>query len=226
VSRAASKIRLLMLLRRLGITDVNVLRAVEMVPRELFVPAPFRDQAYENTALPIGHGQTISQPQVVGLMTQALAAGPKDKVLEIGTGSGYQAAILAKIARRVYTMERHRPLLQEAEARFAALRLHNVTARLADGLRGWPEAAPFERIIVTAGCIGYPPSDLVDQLAPGGIMVIPLGPDQRALKVVRLRRPLADGDGETGLQREELWPVRFVPLLPDIAPHPPQSGAG
>jgi protein-L-isoaspartate(D-aspartate) O-methyltransferase len=226
VSRAASKIRLLMLLRRLGITDVNVLRAVEMVPRELFVPAPFRDQAYENTALPIGHGQTISQPQVVGLMTQALAAGPKDKVLEIGTGSGYQAAILAKIARRVYTVERHRPLLQEAEARFSALRLHNVTARLADGLRGWPEAAPFERIIVTAGCIGYPPPDLVDQLAPGGIMIIPLGPDQRALKVVCLRRPLTDGDGETGLQREELWPVRFVPLLPDIARHPAQSEVG
>lgn len=211
---AARKIRLLMLLRRQGVTDVNVLRAIELIPRELFVPRPFRDQAYEDTALPIGHGQTISQPQVVGLMTQALELGDRHKVLEIGTGSGYQAAILSKIARRVYTMERHRPLAQEAEQRFAALRLHNITVRVGDGIKGWPEAAPFERILVTAGCIGNPPPDLVDQLSVGGIMVIPLGPDHRALNVVRIRRD------ETGLKREVLWPVRFVPLLPEVAPDP------
>lgn len=211
-SGAARKIRLLMLLRRQGVTDVNVLRAIELIPRELFVPRLFRDQAYEDTALPIGHGQTISQPQVVGLMTQALELTDRHKVLEIGTGSGYQAAILAKIARRVYTIERHRPLAQEAEQRFTALRLHNMTARVGDGIKGWPEAAPFERILVTAGCIGNPPHGLVEQLAVGGVMVIPLGPDHRALNVVRIRRD------EDGLKREVLWPVRFVPLLPDIAP--------
>ncbi|MFV3130067.1 protein-L-isoaspartate(D-aspartate) O-methyltransferase [Niveispirillum sp. KHB5.9] len=209
---AARKIRLLMLLRRQGVTDVNVLRAIELIPRELFVPRPFRDQAYEDTALPIGHGQTISQPQVVGLMTQALELTDRHKVLEIGTGSGYQAAILAKVARRVYTIERHRPLALEAEQRFTALRLHNMTARVGDGIKGWPEAAPFERILVTAGCIGNPPPELVEQLAVGGIMVIPLGPDHRALNVVRIRRDV------DGLKREVLWPVRFVPLLPDVAP--------
>lgn len=210
MTRAASKIRLLMLLRRQGVTDVEVLRAMETVPRDAFVPAPFRDQAYEDTALPIGHGQTISQPQVVGLMTQALEVGPKDKVLEIGTGSGYQAMVLAKLGRRVYTVERHRALAREAEQKFATLRQHNITVRVADGLRGWPEAAPFERIMVTAGGVGHPPPDLVDQLAVGGIMIMPLGPGHRELKVVRIRRTV------DGLEREELWPVRFVPLLPDI----------
>lgn len=212
MTRAASKIRLLMLLRRQGVTDVEVLRAMETVPRDAFVPAPFRDQAYEDTALPIGHGQTISQPQVVGLMTQALEVGPKDKVLEIGTGSGYQAMVLAKLGRRVYTVERHRALAREAEQKFATLRQHNITVRIADGLRGWPEAAPFERIMVTAGGVGHPPPDLVDQLAVGGIMIMPLGPGHRELKVVRIRRTV------DGLEREELWPVRFVPLLPDIVP--------
>ncbi|WP_029014420.1 protein-L-isoaspartate(D-aspartate) O-methyltransferase [Niveispirillum irakense] len=212
MTRAASKIRLLMLLRRQGVTDVEVLRAMETVPRDAFVPAPFRDQAYEDTALPIGHGQTISQPQVVGLMTQALEVGPKDKVLEIGTGSGYQAMVLAKLGRRVYTVERHRALAREAEQKFATLRQHNISVRVADGLRGWPEAAPFERIMVTAGGVGQPPPDLVDQLAVGGIMIMPLGPGHRELKVVRIRRTV------DGLEREELWPVRFVPLLPDIVP--------
>lgn len=212
MTRAASKIRLLMLLRRQGVTDVEVLRAMETVPRDAFVPAPFRDQAYEDTALPIGHGQTISQPQVVGLMTQALEVGPKDKVLEIGTGSGYQAMVLAKLGRRVYTVERYRALAREAEQKFATLRQHNISVRVADGLRGWPEAAPFERIMVTAGGVGHPPPDLVDQLAVGGIMIMPLGPGHRELKVVRIRRTV------DGLEREELWPVRFVPLLPDIVP--------
>ncbi|WP_119678300.1 protein-L-isoaspartate(D-aspartate) O-methyltransferase [Indioceanicola profundi] len=221
MSTAARKIRLLMLLRRNGVTDVQVLRAMELVPREAFVPATFRDQAYEDTALPIGHGQTISQPLVVGLMTQALELSDRMKVLEVGTGSGYQAAVLSKIVRRVYSVERHRPLFLEAEEKFKELRLHNITARLGDGMKGWPEAAPFERILVTAGGL-EPPAELVAQLAIGGIMVIPLGPDRREQKVVRLRRT------DDGLEREELWPVRFVPLLPDVAsdPVPPVEQAG
>ncbi|WP_114391582.1 protein-L-isoaspartate(D-aspartate) O-methyltransferase [Oleisolibacter albus] len=217
MSTAARKIRLLMLLRRNGVTDVGVLRAMELVPREIFVPATFHDQAYEDTALPIGHGQTISQPLVVGLMSQALELNDRLKVLEVGTGSGYQAAVLSKIVRRVYTVERHRPLLAEAEHRFRTLRLHNITARLADGMKGWPEAAPFERILVTAGGGSEPPPDLVGQLALGGIMVIPLGPDRREQKVVRFRKT------EDGLEREALWPVRFVPLLPDIAGEPART---
>lgn len=203
-----------MLLRRNGVSDTAVLRAIELIPREAFVPPTFHDQAYEDTALPIGHGQTISQPLVVGLMTQALELDDRMKVLEIGTGSGYQAAVLAKIVRRVYTIERHRPLLQEAERRFQTLRLHNITTRFGDGMRGWPEAAPFERILVTAGGGAEPPPELVAQLAPGGVMVIPLGNDRRDLRVVRLRRT------ETGLAREDLWPVRFVPLLPEVATDP------
>lgn len=212
MSTAARKIRLLMLLRRNGVADTAVLRALELVPREVFVPPTFHDQAYEDTALPIGHGQTISQPLVVALMTQALELDDRMKVLEIGTGSGYQAAVLSRIVRRVYTVERHRPLLLEAERRFQNLRMHNITARHGDGLRGWPEAAPFERILVTAGGGAEPPAELMAQLAPGGVMVIPLGADRRDLKVVRLRKT------DTGIVREGLWPVRFVPLLPDVAP--------
>ena len=210
MSSAARKIRLLMLLRRNGVNDTAVLRAMELVPREAFVPPTFHDQAYEDTALPIGHGQTISQPLVVGLMTQVLEVGDRHRVLEIGTGSGYQAAVLAKIVRRVYTIERHRPLLADAIRRFEQLRLHNVTTRYGDGTRGWPEAAPFERILVTAGGGAEPPKELLDQLAPGGIMVIPLGADRRDQRVVRIRRT------ETGIVREDLWPVRFVPLLPEL----------
>lgn len=218
MSTAARKIRLLMLLRRNGVADTAVLRALELIPREAFVPPTFRDQAYEDTALPIGHGQTISQPLVVALMTQALELDDRMKVLEIGTGSGYQAAVLSRIVRRVYTVERHRPLLREAEGRFQQLRLHNITARHGDGMRGWPEAAPFERILVTAGGGAEPPGDLVAQMAPGGVMVIPLGADRRELRVVRLRRT-ADG-----LTREALWPVRFVPLLPELAPEGAAEG--
>ncbi|TWB59610.1 protein-L-isoaspartate(D-aspartate) O-methyltransferase [Nitrospirillum viridazoti] len=220
MSSAARKIRLLMLLRRNGVNSTDVLRAMELIPREVFVPPTFHDQAYEDTALPIGHGQTISQPMVVGLMTQALQLSDRLKVLEIGTGSGYQAAVLAKIARRVYTIERHRPLLAEAEGRFQALRLHNITARHGDGMRGWPQAAPFERILVTAGGGMDPPPDLMDQLAVGGIMVIPLGADRRSLHVVRLRKT------ETGVEREQLWPVRFVPLLPAVPAEPGQAAPG
>ena len=207
-----------MSLRRSGVTDHRVLGAVERVPRETFVPPAFHDQAYEDIALPIGLGQTISQPLVVALMTQALQVGDRDKVLEVGTGSGYQAAVLARLCRRLYTIERHRALLQEAEARIAGLRIHNVTARLGDGMKGWPEQAPFHRIMVTAACAGErPPEALTDQLAVGGLLVIPMGDDRRHQRVVRFTRTV------DGVDAEDLWPVRFVPLLPDVPDDTPAA---
>ena len=202
----ATKIRLVMDLRQQGITDATVLSAIERVPRELFVPPSFHDQAYENTALPIGHGQTISQPSVVAFMTQALQLNGRIKILEVGTGSGYQAAVLARLSRRLYTVERNRELLREAEARFGQLRLRNITARFVDGHVGWPEQAPFERIIVTAGAAEVPKT-LIDQLAPGGIMMIPIGVVRSEQFLVRCRRT------EDGYESERLWPVRFVPLV-------------
>ena len=205
----ARKIRLIMQLRRSGVTDTAVLAVIERLPREAFVPRSFLDQAYEDMALPIGSGQTISQPMVVAMMTQALELHDRLKVLEVGTGSGYQAAVLSRLVRRVYTIERHRALLHEAEARFHQLGLHNITTRAGDGTKGWPEQAPFDRILVTAAADGDIPKTLTDQLALGGVMVIPLGNDRRDQRVYRIRRT------ETGLQREELWPVRFVPLLPE-----------
>jgi protein-L-isoaspartate(D-aspartate) O-methyltransferase len=209
-------LRLLMELRGLGITDARTLGAIERVPREAFVPAAFKDQAWENVALPIGHAQTISQPLVVALMTQALEVGDRHKVLEIGTGSGYQTAVLAKLCRRVFTMERHRGLLKEAEKRFAELKLHNVTTRFGDGTKGWPEQAPFDRIIVTAAAPELP-AILRDSLAEGGILVAPIGEERRDQQLVRVSR--RDGTFLT----EELGPVRFVPLvvgLPRGAPPP------
>jgi protein-L-isoaspartate(D-aspartate) O-methyltransferase len=204
----SQRIRLIMELRSAGITDTNVLNAVERVPRELFVPESFSDQAYENTALPIGMGQTISQPSVVAFMTQALELTDRHKVLEIGTGSGYQAAILAKLARRVYTIERHRGLLREAERRFAELKLRNVVTRLGDGSKGWPEQAPFDRILVTAAATEIP-QVLIDQLAIGGVLVAPIGKQSGDQNLIRLRR------SETGATQESLWAVRFVPLVPE-----------
>jgi protein-L-isoaspartate(D-aspartate) O-methyltransferase len=213
VSTPNHKIRLVMELRRSGVTDTRVLSAIERVPREEFTPPSFRDQAYEDTALPIGHGQTLSQPSVVGLMSQALETGPRMKVLEVGTGSGYQAAILAQLCRRVYTIERHKPLLDEAEARFKKLRLHNITTRLGDGWLGWPEQAPFDRIIVTAAPPSVPQT-LMDQLAPDGLIVLPLGSEKRSQRLVRIRKT------ESGPVQEDIAPVRFVPMvkgLPDEA---------
>nr|WP_286208731.1 protein-L-isoaspartate(D-aspartate) O-methyltransferase [Azospirillum sp. A1-3] len=201
-----------MALRGAGVTDTKVLAAIERIPRELFVPEAFQDRAWEDTALPIDLGQTISQPLVVGLMTQALELQPRHLVLEVGTGSGYQAAVLSRLCRRVFTIERLKPLLCEAEARFKALDIGNITTRLGDGTRGWPEQAPFARILVTAAGGPEPPKDLTDQLAVGGVLLIPLGADHRDQRVVRFRR------SEAGLTREDLWPVRFVPLLSD----PPQ----
>jgi len=209
VSLAARKIRLIMALRRSGVTDTAVLAAVERIPRESFVPESFHDQAYEDKALPIGQGQTISQPQVVALMTQALDLTPRHKVLEIGTGSGYQSAVLARLSRRVYTIERHRALLAEAERRFAALRIHNITAIAGDGMKGWPAQAPFDRIIVTAAAAGMPET-LLAQLAVGGIMVLPLGPERADQELMRVRRL------ETEITTEKLCDVRFVPLLPGL----------
>lgn len=208
MSLAARKIRLLMQLRKAGINDTAVLSAIERVPRENFVPASFRDQAYENIALPIGQGQTLSQPEVVALMTQALEVTKRHTVLEIGTGSGYQACVLAHLARRVYTIERHRSLLDEATARISELRLHNVMTRLGDGSRGWPETRKFDRIIVTCAA-EFPPEPLLDQLGDDGIMILPVGGQGRTQELVRLKRV-----GEA-IERKELGIVRFVPLVSD-----------
>jgi protein-L-isoaspartate(D-aspartate) O-methyltransferase len=203
---AARKVRFIMELRTAGVSDTRVLAAIERIARERFVPELFRDQAYDNIALPIGGGQTISQPHVVARMTQALLPDKRLKVLEIGTGSGYQTAILSKLFRRVYTIERDRELLGEAEGRLAALHVRNVTAMAGDGAQGWPKQAPFERIIVTAAPAEEPKA-LLDQLAVGGVMVIPLGSDKADQVLVRIRRTAE------GFEREEIGPVRFVPLV-------------
>jgi protein-L-isoaspartate(D-aspartate) O-methyltransferase len=203
---ASRKIRLIMELRRGGIADTAILSAIERIPREAFTPDSFRHQAYENMAIPIGQGQTLSQPQVVARMTQALRTSRRMKVLEVGTGSGYQAAVLSRICRRVYTIERFKALLQAAEARFLELRLHNITARHGDGWKGWREQAPFERIIVTAAATSIP-GTLVDQLAEGGIMVLPVGQSSRDQALLRLTRT------PDGVTEEHLSEVRFVPLV-------------
>ena len=204
---AARKIRLIMELRRAGIGDTHVLSAIERIPREAFVPEAFQDQAYENRALPIDFGQTLSQPGVVAAMTQALSLDRRLKVLEIGTGSGYQAAILSRLCRRLYTIERYKDLQRTAEARFQQLRLHNITTRVGDGHKGWPEQAPFSRIIVTAAAAEVP-GTLVDQLSPGGVMVVPIGTTGRDQSLLRLHR---DEGGH--FHEQVLGPVRFVPLV-------------
>ncbi|MDH5189386.1 MAG: protein-L-isoaspartate(D-aspartate) O-methyltransferase [Rhodospirillaceae bacterium] len=198
-------------MRQGGIRDEKVIRAMESVPRDLFVPLAFQDRAYENTALPIGHQQTVSQPLVVAMMTEALELTDRHKVLEIGTGSGYQAAVLSPLCRRLYTIERHRGLKEEAEKRFAELGIHNITTKLGDGSVGWKEQAPFDRIIVTAAAVDFPPV-LIDQLAVGGIMVVPIGDDfhdQRLFKVVKT---------ETGVETTEMGWVRFVPFVEGEVP--------
>ncbi len=204
----ARKIRLLMELRRGGITDTAVLAALERTPRELFVPEMFQDRAYENAALPIESGQTISQPFVVAFMTEALRLTDRSKVLEIGTGSGYQTAILAQLARRVYTIERHAALLDPTEKLFRRLDLHKVVVKLGDGSKGWPEQAPFDRIIVTAAAPDVP-SRLVDQLGDDGVMVVPVGGEHEVQCVVRVTRSGA------AVSEERLLDVRFVPLVAD-----------
>ena len=202
-----NRLRLIMQLRNSGIRDTAVLSALEQIPREMFVEDTFRDHAYDDTALPIPQGQTISQPTVVAAMTQALELTSRMRVLEIGTGSGYQAAVLAKLVRRVYTIERHKELMMLAEERFRELGLHNVVTIRGDGSKGWPAAAPFERILVTAAAAKVPDCYLA-QLAPGGIMVIPVGANGAEQMLMKIRKA-KDG----AVTSESLMPVRFVPLI-------------
>ncbi|HXK53869.1 MAG TPA: protein-L-isoaspartate(D-aspartate) O-methyltransferase, partial [Hyphomicrobiales bacterium] len=182
------------------------LSAIEKVPRHLFVSPAFEAQSYADTSLPIECGQTISQPFVVAYMTELLNIGDRDKVLEIGTGSGYQAAVLSHLARRVYTIERYRTLAREAGERFADLGLSNITGMVGDGMRGWPEQAPFDRIIVTAAAEEVP-DELQNQLKDGGIMVLPVGPAGGVQHIVRVMR---EGDN---FVHEQKLAVRFVPLV-------------
>ena len=208
---AQDQIGLIMQLRRRGIRDTRVLRAIERVPRELFVDEAFADHAYQDIALPIDCGQTISQPFVVAFMTEHLELDERHKVLEIGTGSGYQAAVLAKLARRVYTVERFKPLSKEAEKLLINLGIFNVVFDVGDGSKGWAGQAPFDRIIVTAAAEERPQA-LIDQLAVGGILIVPVGRDPTSQVVERIVK------SENGLQRDTLMPVRFVPLVTGALP--------
>ncbi|HXW24023.1 MAG TPA: protein-L-isoaspartate(D-aspartate) O-methyltransferase [Xanthobacteraceae bacterium] len=197
-------------LRRRGIGDKAVLRAMDEVPREHFVAPDYVDAAYADQALPIACGQTISQPYVVAYMTEQLAVEPRHRVLEIGTGSGYQAAVLSRLAREVVTVERYRTLAEAARLRLETLGYDNVTVVVGDGFDGHPELSPYDRIIVTAAAETIPDT-LIAQLAEGGVMVLPLGPHGGAQRIVKLTKS-ADGT-----EREDLIWVRFVPLLPGQA---------
>ena len=198
-------IQLVMSLRGGGVTDARVMAAIERTPRDLFVPERFSDQAFDDRALPIDCGQTISQPLIVALMTQALKLDDRCKVLEIGTGSGYQAAVLSRLARRVYSVERYRTLSREAEARFTAMRLTNITTRVGDGTLGWPEQAPFDRIILTASA-PVRPDAILAQLKDGGIAIAPVDRGTKQV-LVRYQR---QGDE---LTTSDIMDVRFVPLV-------------
>lgn len=205
-SEAERKMQFLYALRSKGVMDARVLTAMEKVDRGAFVTGHFADRAYDDMPLPIACGQTISQPSVVGLMTQALDVKPRDKVLEVGTGSGYQAAVLSHLARRVYTVDRHAQLTRPVRKLFQDMDVTNITVLTGDGSFGLPEQAPFDRIIVTAAAED-PPGPLLAQLREGGIMVVPVGQSdavQSLIKVTKL---------EQGFDYEELLPVRFVPLL-------------
>ncbi len=202
--------RLLSSLKSQGIEDRKLLHAMEYTPRDLFVPELFLDRSWEDSAIPINCGQTISQPYIVGLMTQALKIEGRHRVLEIGTGSGYQTAILARLARYVYTIERYRSLMLEAEIRHKRLMLENIIYRFGDGWNGWPEQAPFDRILVTAA-LPEAPSELLGQLKPKGIMVGPQGKGSTQ----RLLRYTKSADGDYSI--EDLGEVRFVPLIAGVA---------
>jgi protein-L-isoaspartate(D-aspartate) O-methyltransferase len=204
-----TKMQFLFALRSKGVTDTRVLSAMEAIDRGPFVRGLFADRAYEDMPLPIACGQTISQPSVVGLMTQALDVSARDTVLEIGTGSGYQAAILSRLARRVYTVDRHPRRVREARSVFEALALPNITSMVADGSFGLPDQAPFDRIIVTAAAEDTP-GPLLAQLKIGGIMVLPVGQSDTVQTLIRVRRT------ETGLEYDEIRPVRFVPLVEGV----------
>jgi len=204
--RAEQKMQFLFALRSKGMTDKRILHVMEQIDRGDFVKGLFSARAYEDMPLPIACGQTISQPSVVAIMTQALNVQPRDKVLEVGTGSGYQAAILSRLARRVYTVERHRRLAAEAQARFEKLGLTNVTAMAADGSHGLPDQAPFDRILVTAAAED-PPGPLLAQLRVGGIMIVPVGQSDTVQRLIKVTRH------ESGFDYDELRQVRFVPLV-------------
>ena len=203
---AERKMQFLYALRSKGVTNTAVMTAMERIDRGDFIRGVFSERAYEDVPLPISCGQTISQPSVVGFMTQALMVSPRDKVLEVGTGSGYQAAILSQLARRVYTVDRHRPLIKDARALFEALDLGNIIAFTADGSFGLPDHAPFDRIVVTAAAED-PPGPLLAQLKTGGIMVVPVGQSDAVQSLIRVTKT------ETGFDYEELRSVRFVPLV-------------
>ena len=203
---AETKMQFLFALRSKGVIDTCVLTAMERVDRAAFVKGIFAERAYEDMPLPISCGQTISQPSIVGIMTQALKVSPRDKVLEIGTGSGYQAAILSHLARRVYTVDRYRRLGIQAQAIFTAQDITNITTFTGDGSHGFAEHAPFDRILLTAAAED-PPGPLLAQLRVGGIMVLPVGQSDTVQSLIRVTRL------ETGFDYEELRPVRFVPLL-------------
>jgi len=202
--------RLVLSLRSQGVTDPAVLAAIEKTPRDLFTPDLFKERSWEDSALPIACGQTISQPYIVGLMTQALTLEPRARVLEIGTGSGYQTAVLSRLARLVYTVERYRTLLRAAESRLESLQITNVITRFGDGFLGWAEQAPFDRILVTAAA-PEEPIVLLRQLKPSGVLVAPIGkgPVQQLCRYA--------GDGEGGFTMDVLCEVRFVPLLEGVA---------
>jgi protein-L-isoaspartate(D-aspartate) O-methyltransferase len=208
--RAEDMARLVLSLRQGGVSDPAVMNAIEKTPRHLFVPDQWQERSWEDRALPIACGQTISQPLIVGLMTQALTLEPRSRVLEVGTGSGYQTAVLSPLARLVYTIERYRTLLGEAEMRLKSLGITNVITRFGDGGEGWPEQAPFDRILVTAA-METEPKILLAQLKPNGVLVAPVGRGA----VQSLKRYVGDGNG--GFHREDLGDVRFVPLLPGVA---------
>lgn len=205
-SDAERKMQFLYALRSKGVTDKRVLSAMEAIDRGPFIRGIFANRAYEDMPLPIACGQTISQPSVVGLMTQVLRINARDKVLEVGTGSGYQAAILSRLARRVYTVDRHARLVREARMIFEEMNLTNITAITADGSFGLPDQAPFDRILVTAAAED-PPGTLMEQLKPGGIMVVPVGQSDAVQHLIVVRKT------DTGFEYDELRPVRFVPLL-------------
>jgi protein-L-isoaspartate(D-aspartate) O-methyltransferase len=210
MDRLERQMQFVFALRSHGVIDQAVLKAMEATPREAFVEGIFQDRAFDDVALPIACGQTISQPSVVGLMTQALAVGRRHKVLEIGTGSGYQAAVLARLARRVYTVERHRPLAQAAQRLFDRLEIANVTVLHRDGSLGLPEQAPFDRILVTAAAED-PPRTLLDQLRQGGIMVLPVAQTAAVQTLIKVTK------AESGYEYADLGDVRFVPLVEGVA---------
>lgn len=201
--------RMVQQLRQAGIGDEKVLQVMGHLPREQFVARGFAAEAYENAALPIGENQTISQPLVVAAMTEALSIHPQHKVLEIGTGSGYQLAVLCKLVRRVFTVERFLSLSVEAESRLHSMGINNFARKVGDGSLGWPEQAPFDRIIVTAAA-PFPPATLLAQLKPGGVMVVPVGTNG-AGQNQNLCRYLKHDDGT--IHEEVLGQVRFVPLV-------------